>query len=143
MRHAVALVFAASLSSFFLSACTTTLKPVRDQTVTGSVEATSTDSAAQFIGGAADGMDEEARNDYLAAQTSALDEGTKATFRSEGMGVNGTVEVGPSSLTSLYPNMECRRYSSVVWVVGNGQRIDGDACRSSNGSWQAMGIHER
>ena len=142
MRQSVVLAFAASLSASLLAGCTTTLDPERDQTVTGSVEATSPD-AAQFIGGAADRMDEQARNDYLAAQMSALDDGTKATFKSEGMGVNGTVEVGPSPLTALYPDMECRRYSSVVWVVGHGQMVEGDACRGANGPWQAMGIHER
>ena len=143
MRQSVVLAFAASLSGSLLAGCTTTLDPARDQTVTGSVETTSPDGAAQFIGGAADRMDEQARNDYLAAQMSALDDGTKATFKSEDMGVNGTVEVGPSPLTALYPDMECRRYSSVVWVVGHGQMVEGDACRGANGPWQAMGIHER
>lgn len=72
-----------------------------------------------------------------------MTKGRKPTFESEGTGVNGTVEVGPSPLTALYPDMECRRYSSVVWVVGQGQMVEGDACRGANGPWQAMGIHER
>jgi surface antigen len=142
MRQHVAIAFAAFLSSSILSGCATSLDPARDTTTTGSVEPTMPDGAAQFIGEAASRMDEQSRNNYLAAQMTALNGGKKETFESESMGVNGSVEVGPSSLKALYPDMECRRYSTVVWVVGQGQMVEGDACRGANGPWQVMGFHE-
>lgn len=143
MRHAV-LAFAISVST--LSGCATTSAPSAPDTVTTGALTPSDvprpSEAALFIGDAADRMDEQSRNDYLAAQMAALDGGAKTTFENDAMGVVGSVEVGPSSLTALHPDMECRRYSSVVWVVGNGRMVEGDACRDEGGPWQAMGMHE-
>lgn len=144
MRHYAVLAFAISVST--LSGCATTSVPTPDTVTTGAVSPSSVSppsEAALFIGEAADRMDEQSRNDYLAAQMEALDGGAKTTFENNAMGVVGSVEVGPSSLTALHPDMECRRYSSVVWVVGNGRMVEGDACRDESGPWQAMGMHER
>jgi surface antigen len=143
MRHYAVLAFAISVST--LSGCATTSVPAPDTVTTGAVELSNIprpSQAALFIGDAADRMDEQSRKEYLVAQMAALDGGAKTTFENDAMGVLGSVEVGPSSLTALHPDMECRRYSSVVWVVGNGRMVEGDACRDEGGPWQAMGMHE-
>jgi surface antigen len=145
MRRKLALAFV--LSSSVLAGCAT-MSPVQatDPATTGAVQPVHVEpasAAALFIGDAATNMDEKARNDYLVAQMSALDGKGKATFENEATGVQGSVESGPSALTALRPDMECRRYSSIVWVLGTGRLVEGDACRDKDGPWQAMGIrHE-
>jgi surface antigen len=145
MRRKLAIAFV--LSSSVLGGCaTTSTVPAIDTATTGAVQPVHVEpptSAALFIGDAATHMDEKASNDYLVAQMSALDGKGKTSFENSAMGVQGSVESGPSALTALHPDMECRRYSSVVWVLGTGRLVEGDACRDKGGSWQAMGIsHE-
>ena len=113
-----------------------------DSTVTGAVStapAVPVQSADLFLGPVAARMDEQAKADYLAAQTAALDAGVKTAFDNDTIGAQGSVSVAPSSLASVNPDMECRRYSSVVWVLGSGRAVNGDACRQEGGAWQAMG----
>jgi surface antigen len=122
-----------------------TTSATHDTIITGAARASTKPSPSEatlYIGEAAEKMDTQSRNDYLVAHMAALDEGVKTTFENDTKGVLGSVEVGPSSLTALHPNMECRRYSSVVWVVGNGRMVEGDACRNDGGPWRAMGIHK-
>ncbi|MCS4088600.1 hypothetical protein [Rhizobium sp. BK176] len=142
MRRKLAIAFV--LSSSILAGCaTTSTVPATDPATTNAVQPVNVDppsAAALFIGDAATHMDEKARNDYLVAQMSALDGNGKTTFENEALGVQGSVESGPSVLTALHPDMECRRYSSVVWVLGTGRLVEGDACRDKDGPWQAMGI---
>ncbi|MBY3155222.1 hypothetical protein HFO56_23145 [Rhizobium laguerreae] len=144
MRRKLALAFV--LSASVLAGCATTSPSVDDLSITGAVKPVHVEpptAAALFIGDAAANMDDQARNDYLAAQMSALDGQGKTAFESEASGVHGSVESARSALTALHPDMECRRYSSVVWVLGNGRLVEGDACRDKGGPWQAMGIrHE-
>jgi surface antigen len=143
VRRKLALAFV--LSSSVLAGCATT-STATDPETTGAVQPVHVEppsAAALFIGDAATHMDEQASNDYLVAQMSALDGKGKTTFENTALGVQGSVESGPSALTALHPDMECRRYSSVVWVLGTGRLVEGDACRDKNGPWQAMGIrHE-
>nr|WP_250808519.1 hypothetical protein [Neorhizobium tomejilense] len=142
MRLLVASLAIISVGS--LSACATTSAP--DQAVTGSVARNGGPvqaAASLFIGDAASRMDDEAKEDYLAAQSFALDSGSKTDFKNESVGAQGNVSVGPSTLASHYPSMECRSYAAVVWVLGNGKLVEGDACREEGGAWQAMGYVAR
>jgi surface antigen len=143
MRRPLALTFTLSVS--LLAGCATKSPPeAADQVVTDSTQQqdAAPDTASLFIGAAASHMDDQAKADYLAAQTAALDGGSKATIGNTSMGVTGSVKVGPSPLTALHSGMECQRYSSVVWVLGTGQLVEGDACREKGGQWQAMGIRK-
>lgn len=125
-----------------ISGCSTV--PLDDSVTTGAVAVQSSNSPAEgFLGEMADKMDDVARTDYLAAQNEALDAGGKVSFLNKTMGAQGSVMSGPSALASLYPDLECRRYSSVVWVLGQGKLVEGDACRQDDGPWQAMGYTTR
>lgn len=117
-----------------------------DADATGSVSPASFashQSADMFLGPVANRMDEKARVDYLAAQTTALDAGRKTEFTNQSIGALGTVTTGPSELAMANPGLDCRKYSSVVWVLGQGKLVEGDACREIGGTWKAMGYVAR
>jgi surface antigen len=127
------------LSLVMLGGCSTVQRP--DDTVTGSVVSAPVKPsvASTFIGDSAVPMDDYARGDYLVAQNSALETGEPTTFSNMTMGAQGYVSVGPSAFSAVNPSMDCKRYSSVVWVLGKGRLVEGDACREAGGEWKPMG----
>lgn len=133
------IALAALVSSSLVSGCSATTGTTSRLTE----PSLSTSSAEMFIGDAADRMDDQARSDYLVAQLAALDDGEVTAFWNDTMGAQGQIDSGPSALTALYPGMECKSYSAVVWVLGSGQLVQGDACRDQDGPWHAMGIRNR
>ena len=113
---------------------------VDSRSITSSVAArpeTSVEATA-FLGDIATGMDGETQRQYLDAQTTALETGAKTTWNDEATGASGSVEIKPSALAADHPGSDCRAYASVVWVRGNGQLVQGDACRVQGGSWRSI-----
>ena len=98
--------------------------------------------ALAYLGDGAAEMDPLAMESYLAAQETAFDSGAVTAFQSSHSGATGTVSVRPSAFVSE-SGAECLRYSSSLWIPGQWQLIEGDACRADGGSWEPKGVVAR
>jgi surface antigen len=94
--------------------------------------------AESFLGDVSGTMDNTTRTEYLAAQQTAFDTGTKTSWHNQDLAAFGSIVVETGSLSSQYPGLDCKRYASTVWQLGKGQFVKGDACRQSDGTWLAM-----
>lgn len=90
---------------------------------------------ASIVGVIADDMSRDTAVEYMAAHNLALDMNKEIKWSNEIEGSHGDIAIFPSLLASKYPEMQCIRYLSTIWIIGHGRVISGDSCRSEGGSW--------
>ncbi len=114
-----------------LQACTTTDAGSRASASPSSV-------TGAVVGGVSDGaigsgLEGDARQRALAAETEAYASGKTVNWRAETGNVYGQVAPGPSY---TYSGTACRNYTHAIFIDGVAQVARGRACRQPDGSWR-------
>lgn len=83
-------------------------------------------------------LDDEDRERAYAAQMQALDQGAPGapvTWRNPDSGRYGNIVPGPTYQRAGAP---CRQFTHTVYIDGRPQTARGTACRTPDGTWQAI-----
>ena len=83
-------------------------------------------------------MDDEDKRRAYAAQVQALESGPSGApvaWRNPDSGRYGSVVPGPAYQQE---GMNCRQYTHTVYIDGKPQTMRGAACRSADGTWEAV-----